>query len=93
MPQDSRSSDATLPAPEEFSFEEALGRLEEIVDELEGGQMTLEEALKRFEEGTQLQRICLEKLRGAETRIQQVLTETATEAPVVGEDEPAEKSE
>ena len=71
---------ATQAGDEEFSFEEALTRLEEIVEELESGQMTLEEALKRFEEGTRLQRLCLAKLQQAEAKIEQVLAENATQA-------------
>ena len=70
---------ATQAGDEEFSFEEALTRLEEIVEELESGQMTLEEALKRFEEGTRLQRLCLAKLQQAEAKIEQVLAENATQ--------------
>ncbi len=93
MPEDTRTNHATQRPAEEFSFEGALGRLEEIVDELEGGQMTLEEALNRFEEGTRLQRICLDKLRQAETRIEQVLAENAAEAQVVAQQELEEESE
>jgi exodeoxyribonuclease VII small subunit len=65
--------------PGEFSFEEALARLEQIVEALEGGQLTLEEALALFEEGTRLQRICQRKLQQAEVRIEQVLAEAAAE--------------
>ncbi len=62
---------------EELSFEEALERLEEIVEDLEGGQMTLEDSLKRFQEGMELRALCLGKLQDAETRIEQVLADTA----------------
>jgi exodeoxyribonuclease VII small subunit len=62
---------------EELSFEEALARLEEIVEQLESGQMPLEEALQRFEEGVRLRAACIERLEKAETRIEQVLAETA----------------
>ncbi len=74
-----KASDATDAPAEEFSFEEALARLEEIVEELESGQMSLEDALTRFEEGTRLQRVCLQRLQRAETRIEQVLAENAAE--------------
>ena len=73
----------TDPAPagttnaDELSFEEALGRLEEIVQELESGQMPLEEALRRFEEGVRLRAVCMEKLRTAEAKVVQVLGDTA----------------
>jgi exodeoxyribonuclease VII small subunit len=86
MPARNQPDSATQPAAEEFSFEEALARLEEIVEELESGPMALEEALKRFEEGTRLQRVCLQKLQQAETRIEQVLAENAAGADSAEED-------
>ena len=39
-------------------FEEALGRLEDIVKKMEAGDMTLEESLKAFEDGIKLARLC-----------------------------------
>jgi exodeoxyribonuclease VII small subunit len=72
-------------APAELSFEEALRRLEDIVEELEGGQLTLEESLGRFEEGLRLRAECLRRLAQAETKIEQVLAETSEEAgPDIG---------
>ncbi len=65
---------------DELSFEEALARLEEIVEELESGQMTLEDALRRFQEGVRLRATCTEKLETAEAKIEQVLAETAETA-------------
>jgi exodeoxyribonuclease VII small subunit len=50
-------------------FEEALGRLEEIVRKMEAGDMTLEESLKAFEEGIKLARLCSKKLDDAERRV------------------------
>ena len=72
------NTNATTPA-DELTFEQALGRLEEIVEDLEDGQMPLEDSLKRFEEGMQLRSLCMEKLQEAETRIEQVLAESAEE--------------
>ena len=60
---------------EETKFEKALERLEKIVEELEAGDLPLEDALKRYEEGVRLSRICSEKLGQAEKKIQ-VLTKT-----------------
>ena len=51
-------------------FEEALKRLEEIVAELEKGELALEKALKLFEEGIKISRLCGEKLQEAEQRIE-----------------------
>jgi len=51
-------------------FEEALKRLEEIVKELENGDIEIEKALKLFEEGTRLARICAKKLSQIERRVE-----------------------
>ncbi len=60
----------------EVSFEKALEKLEKIVEMLESGSVTLEEALSRYEEGIKLSRQCQEKLAQAEKKIE-VLTRTA----------------
>ena len=54
-------------------FEKSLARLEEIVDELEGGDFTLEESLIKFEEGLKLGKSCKKILDKAETRIKKLL--------------------
>ncbi len=51
-------------------FEEALGRLEQIVQTLEAGNLPLEESLKAFEEGIALARLCANQLEAAERRIE-----------------------
>lgn len=56
--------------PEVLSFETALARLEELVSQLEAGDLTLAEALRTFEEGVQLSRQCTERLNQAEARIE-----------------------
>lgn len=55
------------------TFEEAIKRLEEIVKELEGGDIPLEETLSLFEEGVKLSHFCREKLDEAEKRIEVLL--------------------
>ena len=57
----------------EEKFEEALKKLEEIVKEMESGDLTLEESLKSFEEGVRLSRFCAKKLDEAERRIEVLL--------------------
>lgn len=57
----------------EKKFEEALLKLEEIVKKLEGGDLTLEESLKAFEEGIRLSGICARKLDEAERRVEILL--------------------
>jgi len=55
-------------------FESALARLEEIVEQLEAGDLTLEQSLKQFEEGIALTRSCQSALAEAEQSIK-LLTE------------------
>jgi exodeoxyribonuclease VII small subunit len=52
------------------TFEAAIKRLEEIVGELEGGEIEIERALALFEEGTKLARMCQKKLSNVERRIE-----------------------
>jgi len=60
---------------EEIGFEEALKKLEEIVDELEKGDLPLEETIKKFEEGVRLCKICKEKLEKAEMKVEKLMEE------------------
>ena len=55
---------------EEIKFEKALEQLEKIVDALEGGNISLDEALKKYEEGVRLSRACQKKLQEAEKKIE-----------------------
>ena len=57
----------------ERSFEEALGRLEEIVLELEEGESSLEGALGKFKEGIELSRFCAQKLTQAEENVKKLI--------------------
>jgi exodeoxyribonuclease VII small subunit len=54
----------------EKKFEDAMLKLEEIVRKLEGGDLTLEESIKVFEEGIRLSGLCSRKLDEAERRIE-----------------------
>ena len=64
---------------EELSFEEALKKLETIVEAMEAGDLPLETLLARFEEGTRLAQICQAKLAEAELKIQQLEKNAAGE--------------
>lgn len=59
-----------------LSFEQALARLEEVVRELETGDLPLEKALALFQEGVELTRHCGSLLDAAEARIEQLLEES-----------------
>jgi exodeoxyribonuclease VII small subunit len=54
----------------DITFEEALERLEQIVNQLEAGKLPLEDSLKVFEEGVGLARRCARYLEEAEKRIE-----------------------
>ena len=53
-----------------MSFEEALSKLEQIVQQLEKGTLPLEESLAQFEEGMRLSKICGDKLSEVESKIE-----------------------
>ena len=60
----------------EKKFEEAMKRLEDIVEDLEGGDLPLEESLKVFEEGMKLLKFCSEKLDEVEKRVSVLIKES-----------------
>src|SRR5438045_7988805 len=68
-------------APEP-SFEGAMDRLEEIVEQMESGKMMLEELIGRYEEGMKLVKICQERLAKAEQRIEIITRNHAGKAVV-----------
>jgi exodeoxyribonuclease VII small subunit len=51
------------------TFENAMKRLEAIVQELESGDLTLDEAMKKFQEGIKLSRFCSQKLDETEKKV------------------------
>ena len=51
------------------TFESAMRQLEQIAQELEAGELSLDLAMKKFEEGIQLSRFCTKKLDETERRI------------------------
>ena len=53
----------------ELSLEQAMARIEQILQILDSGQGTLDESLALFEEGTTLVRFCNEKLQQAKLRV------------------------
>ncbi|MDH5543168.1 MAG: exodeoxyribonuclease VII small subunit [Nitrospinota bacterium] len=60
-------------AGETVKFEKALQKLEEIVSQLEGGELELEKSLKMFEEGIQMAQVCQSQLSGAEKKIEKLI--------------------
>lgn len=57
---------------EPLSFENALSRLEEIVDMLDDNSLSLEKSIKLYEEGIMLSKQCTKTLEEAELRIEKV---------------------
>ena len=59
------------------SFEEQLTALESVVEQLERGELTLEDSVRLFEEGVRLSKACKKELDSAEGRIE-VLIESSS---------------
>jgi exodeoxyribonuclease VII small subunit len=58
-------------------FEEALQKLEAIVAKMEEGDLSLEDALKEFEEGVRLAKFCTGKLDEAERKVEKLIRDQA----------------
>ena len=73
------------------TFEQSMKQLEQIVQELESGDLSLEKAIKKFEEGIQLSKFCSKKLEETEKKISILMKDSTgeiTETPFKPEDEP-----
>ena len=53
----------------EIKFEETLKKLEKIVQDLENGDLSLDEALKKYQEGIEFARACSQRLENAKKKI------------------------
>jgi exodeoxyribonuclease VII small subunit len=73
-------------------FENCLQRLEQIVDELEKGNVPLEQALKLFEEGLELSTSCRKELEDAEGKVEILLKQNGKLQPEAYEPERAQAS-
>jgi exodeoxyribonuclease VII small subunit len=67
-----KASTSTSAVVTEPSFEEAMQRLEGIVDAMESGDTALADLLAKFEEGSKLLAICEQRLKSAELKIEQL---------------------
>ena len=78
----------------EVEFETALKKLEGIVENLEGGELTLEQALKQYEDGVRMADVCSKRLTEAQKRVE-VLMKTSggklKAAPFESDDDPKAK--
>ncbi len=62
-----------------FNLEKSLADLEELVEELESGELPLEKAMKKFEEGIKLTRGCQSALKEAEQKVEILLQDAGSE--------------
>ena len=60
-------------AKKKISFEKSLSELETLVEEMEQGDLSLEDALKHFEKGIGLTTECQQALQGAELKVQELV--------------------
>ena len=75
---------------EDLSFEEALALLDETVDALESGSLTLAQSMAMYERGMKLARVCNEMLTAAEMRITRIRTAYGEQMRMVEDDEQME---
>jgi exodeoxyribonuclease VII small subunit len=72
------------------SFEQALARLEKIVEKLDDGNLPLDESIALFKEGTALAKVCRDKLAEAEVQVEEALKSAGAAA---GDDVDAEEAD
>ena len=90
---DSERKHGEEPEPAEMTFEDAFRSLHEAVDQLEAGDLPLDEALGVFERGMDLVRRCSEYLNQAELRVRQLQLGDDEEADDEAQGELTEQSE
>ncbi len=73
MSTDAKSNSSAPAGSEEPSFEENLKRLEQIVSELEQGNLPLDTSLKLYEDGIKAYRACHELLQKAEAKVMKLV--------------------
>lgn len=61
-----------------MTFEQSLARLEQIVKELEGGNVPLDDLMRLYDEGTALVKSCTEKINAAEQKVRLVQLKNGT---------------
>ncbi|KIL44353.1 exodeoxyribonuclease VII small subunit [Jeotgalibacillus soli] len=69
-----------MSAKKQYTFEEAMIQLEEIVTRLEEGDVPLEEALIIYQKGVELSKTCHDKLQHAEKQMATLITDQGEEA-------------
>lgn len=75
----------------ELNFEQAMDRLEAIVEQMESGKLPLEELIVRYEDGMRLVKICQNRLANAEQKIE-IIARNSAGKPAVKDFEPTAES-
>jgi len=87
MPKTAAEGKSTPPA----SFETAIARLEQLVEEMDSANIPLQDLITRYEEGVKLAKVCEERLKEAEKRIE-IITRNAAGNPAAVEFEAEDKT-
>jgi exodeoxyribonuclease VII small subunit len=74
-------------------FESALTELEQVVDRLESGELSLEESLEAFEKGVGLVKYCNQKLNEVEKKVEILIKDKEGKLHLQSFEEPAEEDE
>lgn len=78
-------------AKKSVDFEQALDQLEELVEDMENGDLSLEDSLKAFEQGIKLTRECQSALSQAEQKVQMLIEENSALKTIDMDDEDDDK--
>jgi exodeoxyribonuclease VII small subunit len=76
-----------------FSFEDTITNLTKIVEDLESGELTLEDSLKNFEEGIALTRKAQKAIADSEQSIQLLLDSNSSDEPQIEDFVPGDKND
>ena len=72
---------------EKLTSEQAMDKLEEIVEKLEAGEVTLEEAVQIYKKGMSLSQFCHQKLKTVEEQLTKTITDNGEEEFIIQEEE------
>lgn len=84
------AADADFKLPDDLTFETAMTRLEQVVNDLERGSLTLDESLKAFREGNALARFCQQRLTEVDRTISKLVADGQDSYTTVPLDVPEE---
>ena len=62
-----------MPAKKSINFEQSMAELEKLVEEMEAGELSMEDMLKRFEKGIALTTDCQKALQQAELKVKELV--------------------